>query len=43
MKSIKQKMTVKLILIELTLIKVKKGKIVKYLEGLDTIREEFGV
>lgn len=28
---------------ELTLIKVKKGKIVKYLEGVDTIREEFGV
>lgn len=28
---------------ELTLIKIKNGKIVKYLEGLDTIREEFGV
>ena len=28
---------------ELTLIKIKNGKIVKYLEGLDTIREEFGI
>ena len=28
---------------ELTLIKIKNGKIVKYFEGLDTIREEFGI
>lgn len=28
---------------DLTLIKVENGKIVKYLEGLDTIRKEFGI